>query len=81
MTSINGAEVNGDSVSETSVGIVSSESGTSSNETISLTTTNSSNAQVDIKEFIHTQLKENIRDRLFMLNIERDLINFVKNEK
>ncbi|CAF1111390.1 unnamed protein product, partial [Brachionus calyciflorus] len=45
-----------------------------------LATNVSNNAQVDIKEFIHTQLKENIRDRLFMLNVERDLINFLKND-
>lgn len=80
MSNLNGAEVIGDSVSETSVGIASSESGISSNEATSLTT-NQSNSQLDIKEFIHTQLRENIRDRLFMLNIERDLINFIKNEK
>lgn len=37
--------------------------------------------QLDIKDFIHTQLKENTRDRLFMLNVERDLLNFIKNQK
>lgn len=38
-------------------------------------------AQLDIKDFIHSQLKENCRDRLFMLNVERDLVNFIKNQK
>lgn len=35
----------------------------------------------DVEEFIIKQLKENLRDRLFMLNIERSLINFLNEEK
>ena len=35
----------------------------------------------DVEEFITKQLKENLRDRLFMLNIERSLITFINEEK
>jgi len=35
----------------------------------------------EIEEFIRNQLKENLRDRLFMLNIERSLIEFINDER
>lgn len=40
-----------------------------------------SNNLSEIDEFIKKQLKENLRDRLFMLNIEKSINDFLSDEK
>ena len=51
-------------------------SATTTNEVV-VTNNQSSNAEI----LIRTQLKQNLKDRLFMLNVEKSLVEFINNEK
>lgn len=40
-----------------------------------------SSSTCDVEEFIREQLSDNLKDRLFMLNVEKCLVDFIKDDK
>jgi hypothetical protein len=56
---------------------VVSETTTAVNEVVVANNNQSSNAET----LIRTQLKQNLKDRLFMLNVEKSLVEFINNDK
>jgi hypothetical protein len=44
-------------------------------------TSDNNNNNISIEEFIRNQLQQHAKDRLFMLNIESEMIKLIKNEK
>lgn len=44
-------------------------------------TSDNNNNNISIEDFIRNQLQQHAKDRLFMLNIESEMIKFIKNEK
>ena len=56
--------------------VVSETTTTTANEVV-VANNQSSNAET----LIRTQLRQNLKDRLFMLNVEKSLVEFINNDK
>lgn len=57
--------------------VVSATTTTTTTNEVVVANNQSSNAET----LIRTQLKQNLKDRLFMLNVEKSLVEFINNDK
>ena len=68
-------------VNEPANQVIDSSSGSSQSSSSSSSQAADSADKFNLEDFIKKQLQQNFKDRLFMLNVEKCLVEFLKNDK